>query len=136
MKYYGILPKRKLWVKIAAIILGVLATYLAYAKGDYLYVPFSLVLIPISFSKRRQVVSKEGIDIEYHLLGHTFHNLWSYDEILAIHKDSLTSAPNIQLHFSKGVINRRFIFSKEDTTSIIGYIHQIKPKMKILEVNH
>ena len=45
MRYYGILPKRKLWVKIAAIALGILAAYDAYVNGNWFYVPFGLVLI-------------------------------------------------------------------------------------------
>lgn len=136
MKYYGILPERKLWVKIAAIALGVLASYRAYVNNNWFYVPFGLVLILVSFSSRRQVVSEQGVDIEYSLLGHCFHNLWTFEEIQAIHKDSLKSAPNIELHFNRGAMNRRFIFSPEDAQGVKDLIHEVKPKMRILEVNH
>lgn len=135
MKYYGLLPERKAWVKIGALILGALAAYQAYINGRWFYLPFGLVLILVSFSDRRQVVSKDGVDIEYRLLGQTYHNLWTYDEIMAVHTDKRKSAPNIELHFNKGVINRRFIFKKEDAQSIIYALGQLKPGLDIKEVN-
>ena len=136
MKYYGILPERKLWVKIAALLLGILSIYQALAHRDWFYVPFGLVIILASFSERKQVVSDQGVDIEYEVLGHCFHNLWTYEEIQAVHKDSLKSAPRVEIHFNKGAINRRFIFSPEDARAIEDLFREKKPKIKILEVNH
>nr|WP_144019918.1 hypothetical protein [Urinicoccus massiliensis] len=136
MKYYGILPERKLWVKIAALILGVLSSYQALVHQNWFFMPFGLVVILASFSERKQVVSDQGVDIEYRVLGHCFQNLWTYEEIQAIHKDSLKSAPRVEVHFNKGAINRRFIFSPEDARGIEDLVREKLPKMKILEVNH
>ncbi|MDD7513186.1 MAG: hypothetical protein PUK14_04800 [Clostridiales bacterium] len=136
MRYYGILPKRKLWVKIAAIALGVIAAYDAYINGNWFYVPFGIILIIATFSSRTQVISENGVDIEYRLLGHCFHNNWSYDDILAVHKDSLKSAPNIEIHINKGAINRRFIFSPDDADAVFALIQKSKPGIIIKEVNH
>lgn len=136
MRYYGILPKRKLWVKIAAIALGVIAAYDAYINGNWFYVPFGIILIIATFSSRTQVISENGVDIEYRLLGHCFHNNWSYDDILAVHKDSLKSAPNIEIHINKGAINRRFIFIPDDADAVFALIQKSKPGIIIKEVNH
>ena len=136
MRYYGILPERKLWVKMAALILGALSSYQAYAHGNWLYFSFGLVIILATFSSRQQVISSQGVDIQYKLLGHCVHNLWTYEEIQAIHKDSLKSAPNVELHFNKGAINRRFIFSPQDAWAIEKLVNKKMSKMKILEVNH
>lgn len=136
MKYYGILPKRKLWVKIAAIALGVLAVYDAYVNKSWFYVPFGIVIIAATFSSRTQVISENGVDIEYRLLGHCFHNNWTFDEILAVHKDSIKSAPNIEIHLNKGAINRRFIFAPDDAEAVFALIQEAKPGIVIKEVTH
>ncbi|XVG96288.1 hypothetical protein ACGCUQ_05375 [Eubacteriales bacterium KG127] len=136
MEFYGILPERKLWVKLAAVVLGILAAYNAYANQNWFYVPFGAIIILAAFSSRKQVISSRGVDIEYTLLGHCFHNLWTYDEILAVHTDRLKSAPNVEIHVNKGAINRRFIFSQADTEGVIKLILENKPGLKILEVNH
>ena len=85
---------------------------------------------------RKQVVSKEGVDIVYTLMNHEFHSLWCWDEIMAVHTDSIKSAPNIELHINKGVINRRFIFSKEDVNKVIDLIESVKTNITVTEVNH
>lgn len=136
MKFYGILPERKLWVKIAAVVIGVFAVYDAYANKNWFYVPFGFIIILATFSSRKQVVSEEGVDVEYSILGYCFHNLWKYEEILAVHTDKRKSAPNVEIHINKGAINRRFIFSLRDANSVVDLIKSKKPEIKILEVNH
>lgn len=136
MKYFGIIPQRKLWVKIAAVIVALYTIYHVYAYNNWFYLPFGLILIPAAFSTRKQVVSKDGVDIIYTLMNHEFHSLWCWEEIMAVHTDSIKSAPNIELHINKGVINRRFIFSKEDVNKVIDLIESIKTNITVTEVNH
>lgn len=136
MEYFGIIPERKLWVKVAAIILALYTIYHALINNMWFYLPLGVILILATFSKRIQVVSEKGVDGIYILLGYKFHNLWTWDEILAVHKDSYKSMPNIELHFSKGVINRRFIFSRRDVEEITSLLKEIKPDIKVMEVNH
>ena len=136
MEVYGIIPQRKVWVKIAAVILGIFATYYAYKQGDWFYVPFGLMIIFATFSKRQHVISYKGVDIEYRILGRCFHNLWTYNEIMAVHTNSYSSLPNIEIHISKGVINRRFIFSPKDAKEVIKIIKEAKPEIIIKEINY
>lgn len=136
MKYFGIIPQRKLWVKIAAVIVSLYTVYHAYAYNNWFYLPFGIILILATFSERKQVVSKEGVDIIYTVMNHEFHNLWKWDEIMAVHTDSIKSAPNIELHINKGVINRRFIFTESDINEIIDLIENVEANIFVTEVNH
>ncbi|MDY2959707.1 MAG: hypothetical protein SOR72_02780 [Hornefia sp.] len=136
MKYFGIIPQRKLWVKIAAIIAAAYTAYHAYVYNNWFYLPFGIILVLATFSTRRQIISKEGVDIIYTVLNHDFHNLWKWEEIAAVHTDSVKSAPNIELHINKGVINRRFIFSKNDACEIVDLIETMGCGFTVSEVNH
>lgn len=136
MKFYGILPQRKLWVKIAAVALGALAVFDAIVNRNWFYVPFGLIIMFAVFSERKQIISEAGVDLLYIVLGHKFSNLWTWEEILAIHTDSLRSAPNIELHFNKGVINRRIILTKQDAEDAIEFMKEMKSGIQISEVRH
>lgn len=136
MEYYGILPERKPWVKIAVILLSMYAVWDTYTNGNWFYLPFGMILILATFSSRKQVISDIGVDIVYTVLGQHFHNMWEWDVILAVHTDKLKSAPNVEMHFNKGVINRRFILSKNDSRDVIELIGSVRPEISVTEVNH
>lgn len=136
MVYYGILPERKLWVKIAVILLAGYSILHAFKHNNWFYLPISVILILSAFSQRKQVVSKEGIDIVYTLLGHDFHNLWKWEELFAVHTDRIKSSPNVEFHFSKGVINRRFIFKKDIVAELTAFIEEMRADIKVSEVRH
>lgn len=136
MEFYGIVPKRATWVKVAAVAVALLSIYYVIINKNWFYLPFAIIIIPLAFSHRKHVISQNGVDIVYTLLGKDFHNLWTWDEILHVHKDSIKSAPNIELHISKGVINRRFILSVEDIYEAVDLIEKNKPALKVSEVNH
>lgn len=135
MKYYGIIPKRKLWVKMGAIIFGVYTAYSSILNNNLLYLPFGIVLIIATFSNRKHIISDQGIDIVYIIFGMQFHNLWSWNEVDTIHIDSINSKPSIELHIGKNIVARRIVLLKSDADKIISSVEKINSKIYISEIN-
>ena len=135
MKYYGIIPKRKLWVKMGAIIFGVYTAYSSILNDNLLYLPFGIVLIIATFSNRKHIISDQGIDIVYIIFGMQFHNLWSWNEVDTIHIDSINSKPNIELHIGKNIVARKIVLLKSDADKIISSVKKINSKIYISEID-
>ncbi len=136
MEYYGIMPQRKLWVKVAVIIFGAYTVYNAAVNHNWFYLPFGIIMILATFSDRKHVISQEGVDILYTVCGVQFHNMWDWAEINTIHTDSIKSRPNVELHIGKDVVSRRFIFSEDDAGKAIDIAGRINSKIYITEMEH
>lgn len=135
MEYYGIMPERKLWVKIGVIIFGIYTIYNSAINHNLFYLPFGIIMILATFSDRKHIISQEGVDILYTVCGTRFHNIWSWSEINTIHTDSIRSKPNVEIHIGKDVISRRFILSKADANKAIAFASKMNPKIYIAEIN-
>ncbi|BBA50542.1 hypothetical protein FV113G1_08890 [Fusobacterium varium] len=135
MNYYGIIPKRKLWVKIGIIIFGIYTIYNSVINSNLFYFPFGIIMILVTFSDRKHIISQEGVDILYTICGIQFHNIWNWSEINTIHTDSIRSKPNVELHIGKDVISRRFILSNVDANKVITIISKMNSKIYITELN-
>ncbi|MDU1910620.1 hypothetical protein [Fusobacterium sp.] len=135
MKYYGIMPERKLWVKVGVIIFGAYIIYNSVVNHNLFYLPFGIIMILATFSERKHIISQEGVDILYTICGVQFHNMWNWSEINTIHTDSISSEPNVELHIGKDVISRRFILSKADTNKVAAIASKMNSKIYIAELN-
>lgn len=135
MEYYGIMPKRKLWVKIGAIIFGLYSIYGSIINNNFLYLPFGVILIIATFSDRRHIISQQGIDIIYTIFRMQFHSLWNWSEIEMVYIVSSALNPNIELHIKKGVMIRKIILLKSDADIVVTDIKKLNPKIFISEKN-
>ncbi len=136
MTYFGIMPERKLWVKAAVVLFGIYVVYHAVVNGTWLYLPFGIIMILATFSKRQHLISEKGADILYTVCGAEFHNLWTWEEINTIHTDSIKLRPNVAIHIGKDVVNRRFIFSEDNTDKILQLAKKMNPDIFIAEIDH
>ena len=66
MEYYGIMPERKLWVKVAVVILGACAVYNAAVNRDWFYLPFGIIMILATFCLWSPVSQYVGLDRNKH----------------------------------------------------------------------
>ena len=135
MKCYGIMPERKLWVKIGIIIFGIYTIYNSAVNNNFFYLPFGIIMILATFSDRKHVISQEGVDILYTVCGTKFHNMWDWNAINTIHTDSIKSRPNVEMHIGKDVISRRFILSKDDAKKAVAIAKKMNSKIYIAEMN-
>lgn len=134
MNYYGIIPKRKLWVKIGIIIFGIYTIYNSAVNNNFFYLPFGIIMILVTFSERKHIISQEGVDIIYTICGFQFHNIWNWSEINTIHIDSISSKPNVELHIGKDITARRFILSKNDADKALTITSKMNSKIYIAEL--
>ena len=135
MKYYGIMPKRKLWIKIGVIIFGIYTIYNSVINYNLFYILFGIIMILATFSNRKHIISQEGVDILYTICGVQFHNIWNWSDINTLHTDSISSKPNIELHVGKDVVARRIILSKTDADKILTLAKKINSNIYISEIN-
>lgn len=131
MNYYGIMAKRKILTKVGIIFLSI---YLIYT-GSIFYFCVGIILILATFSNRKHIISQEGVDILYTVCGIKFHNIWSWSEVKTLHTDVISSKPNIELHIGKGIVSRRFIFSKFDSDEILELAKKVNSKIYISEIS-
>lgn len=135
MKYYGIMPERKLWVKVGVIIFGIYTIYNSVVSHNLLSLLFGIIMILVTFSDRKHIISQEGVDILYTICGVQFHNMWNWSEINTIHTDSMRSKANVELHIGKDIISRRFILSKTDANKVVAIASKMNSKIYIAELN-
>lgn len=131
MKYRGILPERKNWVKAAIALAAVCMMYLEAARGQWIYVPIALLVILACFFKKEHIISEEGVDIRYELFRMPIHNCWTWDEITTMHTDYRKASPNVMLHIGKDISARTFVMEPSDCQAALRLAARMNPGIYI-----
>ena len=97
MQYKGIVRKRELWFEIAMLIAGGVLFYVELIRGQYFYLIVLTILMLAIFFKKEQVISEEGIDIKYYLLGIKSVSHWDWKDITSMKPDYLKARPDVIL---------------------------------------
>lgn len=134
MRYYGLLHERRLWVKVSVLILALCMLFLEAARGQWLYVPVVLFVVLACFFQKEHIVSQEGVDIHYRLFGSSLHSCWAWSEITTLHQDIRKAAPNVMLHFGKGVNTRVFVMKPEDSQAVLALAKRANPQIHIADM--
>lgn len=131
MEYKGILPERKLWVKVAGIIVAIVVIFLSVMAHQWLYISISVVVVLACLFSKEHVVDEDGIDIRYHLLGMVFNNYWGWNEISEMQTDPRKARPNVMVHFGKGMTIRTFVMAAKDVEPVIALAAKQNPDILI-----
>lgn len=134
MRFKGIVPEKKPAVRIAAAVIAVAMLILETMWGQYIYIPIAILVILACFLKKEHVVSEEGVDIVYNLLGITHVNHWSWNEITAIRTDRQKERPNVQLHIAKDVNIRLFVMTPSNCLGTLELAQRMNPDIYIKDV--
>ena len=120
MEYKGIIKKRKTWLTVLFVILACLMLWRTIVTQHWSYLPIVILVILACFFTKEQIISKDGVDIQYTLFGRwTMHNLWAWDEITSLHPDYSKRAPNVELLIARDVVIRPFVMTREDTSHVL-----------------
>ena len=120
MEYKGIIKKRKKWLTVLFVILACLMLWRTIVTQHWSYLPIVILVILACFFTKEQIISKDGVDIQYTLFGRwTMHNLWTWDEITSLHPDYSKRAPNVELLIARDVVIRPFVMTREDTSHVL-----------------
>ncbi len=131
MKYKGILPERKNWVKVVIALAAAYMMYLEAMRGQWIYVPIALLVILACFFKKEHVISEGGVDIRYELFGLPMHNRWTWDQVTTLHTDYQKARPNVMLHIGKDIAVRTFVMTPSDCQAALQLAKQRNPSIYI-----
>lgn len=132
MKYKGILPERKLWIKVAVFIAAVYMLVWEALSASWAYIPITILVMLACFFKKEQIISEKGADIQYMLFGRIMHNYWSWDEITTLHVDyKRAAAPNVMLHIGKDVVTRSYVMTLSDCRAALKLAAEMNPRIYI-----
>ena len=132
MEYKGIIKKRKTWLTVLFVILACLMLWRTIVTQHWSYLPIVILVILACFFTKEQIISKDGVDIQYTLFGRwTMHNLWTWDEITSLHPDYSKRAPNVELLIARDVVIRPFIMTREDTARVLELAKKMNASISI-----
>ncbi len=135
MKYQGILPRKKPWVKATVIFLAVYMLLLETLAGQYLYVPIAILVILSCFFQKEHLLTREGADIQHTLFGWTTHHLWRWEEIQVLYTDRRKAAPNVTLHIGKDVSFRTFLLTPADCQWVLRLAAAQNPNIHVEDLS-
>ena len=132
MEYKGIIKKRKTWLTVLFVILACLMLWRTIVTQHWSYFPIVILVILACFFTKEQIISKDGVDIQYTLFGRwTMHNLWTWDEITSLHPDYRKIAPHVELLIARDVVIRPFIMTREDTARVLELAKKMNASISI-----
>ena len=129
MQYKGIVRKRELWFEIAMLITGGVLFYVELIRGQYFYLIVLTILMLAIFFKKEQVISEEGIDIKYYLLGIKSVSHWDWKDITSMKPDYLKARPDVILLMAKDVTIRNFRMKAADASGVMQLAKKMNPKL-------
>ena len=132
MEYKGIIKKRKTWLTVLFVILACLMLWRTIVTQHWSYLPIVILVILACFFTKEQIISQDGVDIQYTLFGRwTMHNLWTWDEITSLHPDYSKRAPNVELLIARDVVIRPFVMTREDTSHVLELAKKMNASISI-----
>lgn len=129
MEYKGIVRKREIWLEIAMVVVGGLLFYVELIRGQYLYLIIITILILAIFFRKEQVISEEGIDIKYYLLGMTSVNHWDWEEVTSMKPDYVKASPDVIMLIAKDVTIRNFRMKSSDAKGAMQLATKMNPNL-------
>ena len=124
--------KTRLPGKIEALV--PIAVLLAIMISNYVFDWGQDPHIPVLIACKEHIVSQEGVDIQYRLFGSSLHSCWTWSEITTLHQDTRKAAPNVMLHFGKGVNTRVFVMKPEDSQTVLALAKRANPQIHIADM--
>ena len=132
MEYKGIIKKRKTWLTVLFVILACLMMWRTIVTQHWSYIPIVILVILACFFTKEQIISRDGVDIQYTLFGRwTMHNLWTWNEITSLHPDYNKKAPHVELLIARDVVIRPFIMTREDTARVLELAKKMNASISI-----
>ncbi len=113
------------------LIVGAVLLLLECESKQYIYIPFTALIMVAVFHKKEHVVSEAGVDIRRSIFGMISDNRWKWSEISAVQPDYIGARPNTKVTFQKGSMLRSFLFTPEDADAVLKLAASMNPEMFI-----
>jgi hypothetical protein len=121
--------KQKKSTKITALIAGIVFVILGIMLPSiYSIVIGGIILLAATVSKHT-VINEKGIEVRYSMFAFKYVELWAFSEITEMHLEVVKDPRYSALHFTKDVISKRLIFTKEEARGVIKLASEQNPKI-------
>ena len=131
MIYKGIIKERDIKKKAFLFIGCIVLLYVEFLQQNYLYMAVTLIVCLAIFLKKEHVVSDEGIEIRYNLLGLKVSNKWGWEQITVIRPNFSRAKPNILLEIAKDITVRPFVFKPEDAWDVMEFAKKMNAEIYV-----
>lgn len=131
MIYKGIIKERDIKKKIFLFIGCIVLLYVEFLQHNYLYMAVTLIVCLAIFLKKEHVISEEGVEIRYNLLGLKVSNKWEWGQITVIRPNFSKAKPNILLEIAKDITVRPFVFKPEDAWAVMDFAKKMNAEIYV-----
>jgi hypothetical protein len=111
--------KRKPFSKGVAILFGVLLIGVGIYTGSIFGIVFGPIIIWASLFIKYTIVNEEGIVVHYDAKIFKYKEEWPFDKVSNIHREATKDLEYSMLHFTKGAMSKRLVFTSQDAQAII-----------------
>lgn len=131
MIYRGITKKRSLKLKIAILFACLVMLIVEIIIKKYFYIPLLLLVVLAALLDKEHLISEEGVNIKYTILGFVSNYIWTWDEITTLHVDYKKARPNVMLHIGKDVVTRSFTMDQVTCLQVLDLARRMNPRIYI-----
>lgn len=109
--------------------LGLVVVVLGIIDRQWLWLVCGVLLVAVSFFTKDTRITATGISLTYHIAFYTRYDGWAFSEIEAIHAERDKVPGQVALHFTRGAMNRRLIFTAADAGKVVQLAKRANPNI-------
>lgn len=102
-----------------AIIFGCFLIVVGIFTSSIFGIVFGPIIIWSSLFMKYTTVNEEGINVNYDARVFKYKEEWLFDEVTNIHRELTKDPQYTMLHFTKGSMSKRLVFTSQDAQGII-----------------
>ena len=113
-------------------VMGLLGLFgLAYGiyALNYMWIITCLLLALVSVFGKQIAVTSAGICITYRIAFYTRVDQWPMAEIEYLHRERGKAPGQVMLHFTRGAMSRRLLFSESDGEKVMALAKRVNPNI-------
>ena len=127
--------KRKPFTKVIAILFGIFLIVAGILINSFFGIIVGPLLIWASLFVKYTTVNAEGIIVNYDARIFKYKDEWLFDDVTNLHREQAKDPQYSILHFTKGAMSRRLVFTSQDAQVIIGLAEKKNSKIHFDETH-
>lgn len=125
---------KKPFIKAIAITLSIFLMAISVIIGAICGAIMGLIIIWALLLKKCTVINSEGIIVNYDARVFKYSEKWAFYEVTNIHRECVKDSNFSILHFTKGCMSKRLIFTSEDACKVIEFARAKNSKIYFNDV--
>ena len=125
------LKERKFYVNVLGWLATLALIGYGIASGVWLAVVLGLIMALALMLDQRELVTSRGLEVYYDCRVFDYTDVWPWEDITSVHREDQGHPTLVALHFGKGLVTRRYCFSKADAAAIMALAKEKNPKISV-----